>query len=175
MTLVQEDILSDIIEPPKPASISKRIGAALIDSLILALVLMVIANSFGERYDKKTTTTVTVSSTPDSAKPTTTTQTTSSSGYDLSGWPLVVYLASWFLLIPFMEGKTGQTIGKKLLRLKVNRQNGNPTNIGVSLVRHLFDCIEFIFLIGFFIAVSNPQHKRIGDFVAGTVVVDKNP
>lgn len=70
-----------------------------------------------------------------------------------------------------MEGETGQTIGKKMLGIKVIQQNGDPSTVGTSFVRHLFDCIDFFVLIGIIIALTNVNKARIGDLVAKTYVV----
>ena len=171
----EQDLLDDIvIAQPKTTTIGKRIGAALIDGLILAALLIIIFNLFGERYEQTTTTTTTVSTTPGQTNPTTTREVTTSSGIHLEGWPVIGCLVCWFFLIPFREGRGGQTIGKKALRIKVIRSNGDPVGIGPSFVRHLFDVIDCLLLIGLLIAMSNPQQKRIGDFVAGTRVVDRS-
>ena len=169
----QQDLLGDIIEPPKIATIGKRIAAALIDGLILLVILIVMFNLFGERYVNTTTTTTTVSTTTDSADPTTTREVTTSSGFNLEGWPVFAFMVCWFFLIPFREGRNGQTVGKKVLGIKVVRLNDDPANVGTSFVRHLFDCIDCFLLIGLIIALVNLQHRRIGDLVAGTYVVDK--
>lgn len=82
----------------------------------------------------------------------------------------------WFLAIPLPEGLTGQTPGKKLLRLKVIRKTGAPTNIGRSLIRQLFTFLEILSPIGLISLIlinTNPRKARIGDLLAGTYVVDK--
>ncbi len=82
-------------------------------------------------------------------------------------------MIGWFFLIPFSEGRTGQTLGKRALGIRVLKQNGEPANIGLSFVRHLFDGIDCFFLVGLIIASTNKERKRIGDLVAGTYVVEK--
>ena len=57
------DILSDIVQPPPIASIGKRIAAALIDSAILLVILVIMGNLFGERYSTSTTITTTTADT----------------------------------------------------------------------------------------------------------------
>jgi uncharacterized RDD family membrane protein YckC len=99
---------------------------------------------------------------------------TTFSGYQLTGLPGLAYMFFWFLLIPLLEGLTGQTVGKKLLRIQVLRQNGDSIGVGLSFVRHLFDCVDSFCLIGLIIAATNAKKARIGDLVAGTYVVDKN-
>lgn len=170
MSEVQQDILDDFIKQPKPATIGKRVGAAVIDGFILLIVFVVIGNLFGEPFEKTTTTTVTTSS--DGSKPETTREVTTSRGFNLGTLGTFIYMGCWFLLLPAMEGTRGQTIGKRALRIKVIRLNGEPSNIGSSFLRHFFDFVDCIFLAGLIVASSNPLHKRIADNIAGTRVVD---
>jgi len=171
MNEVQQDILNDFNQQPKPATIGKRVGAAIIDGIILLVVFVVIGNLFGERFDKTTTTTVTTSS--NGSTPETTREVSTSTGFNLGTLGSLIYMGCWFLLLPFMEGTSGQTIGKKALGIKVIRVNGDSSNVGTSFLRHFFDFVDCIFLIGLIVASSNPQHKRIADNIAGTCVVDK--
>jgi uncharacterized RDD family membrane protein YckC len=174
MSDVQESILHDLILPPPPASIGKRIAASLIDAMILVIIFIVIGKLFGDPYEK-TTVTTTVSSSTSSVPGTTDRVVETSSGYQLTGWPSLGFMICWFFVIPFMEGKTGGTVGKKLLRIKVIRQDGQPSTVGTSFVRHLFDCIDCFFLLGLIVALTNVNRGRVGDLVAHTYVVDKIP
>ena len=128
---------------------------------------------FGDAYEK-TTVTTTVSSATTSVDNTTNRVVETSSGYQLTGWPMLGFMFCWFLVMPFLEGKTGGTVGKKLLGIKVIRQDGQPSTVGTSLVRHLFDCIDCFFLVGLIVALTNVNRMRIGDMVAHTYVVDKD-
>ncbi len=167
-TETPEDILSDIVQPPPVASIGKRIAAALIDGAILVVIFIILGNSFGERYSTTTTTTSTTSESS-----VTTQGVTTSTGFHLTGLPAVVFMIGWFFLMPFSEGRTGQTLGKRALGIRILKQNGDPANIGLSFLRHLFDGIDCFFLIGLIIAITNKERRRIGDLVAGTYVVGK--
>ena len=167
----QQDLLNDFVEQAKPANIGKRIGAAVIDGIILMVIFIIIGTFWGERTHETTTSTVTT--TTEGGAPRTTREVTTSTSIELSGIGDLIYLGCWFLVMAVLEGRTGQTIGKMALRVRVIRLNGEPTNIGASFLRHLFDIVDCMFLIGLIIAANNPQHKRIGDMVAGTYVVDK--
>jgi uncharacterized RDD family membrane protein YckC len=173
MSDLEQSILHDLILPPPPANIGKRIAAALIDGVILVLIFIAMGRLFGDHYEK-TTVTTTVASTTTSVPGTTNRVVETSSGYQLTGWASFGFMLCWFLVMPFMEGKTGGTVGKKLLRIKVVRQDGRSSTVGTSLVRHLFDCIDCFFLIGLIVALTNVNRMRIGDMVAHTCVVDKN-
>ncbi len=146
----QEDILTDIYEEPRTASIGSRIGAVLLDSLILSGIDYVISLIWGQDL-----------------------RTAGSYGFSLSGFPALLSMGIWVLLIPVLEGKTGQTLGKRVVSIKVIKEGSYSSTISSSLIRHLFDFIDCIFLIGLIVAVTNDKKKRIGDLVAGTRVVLK--
>ena len=65
----------------------------------------------------------------------------------------------------------GQSVGKKIFALRVIRDNGQAVGLQQSLVRNLFKAVLDIIYVGLFFILFSPQHKRIGDIVAGTVVV----
>jgi uncharacterized RDD family membrane protein YckC len=92
-------------------------------------------------------------------------------------------VALWVILIPvflydvLMEYHYGQTLGKKLLRLKVIKRDGSPITLADGAKRHVFDFIELIILpfIAFFCVIGNNKHRRVGDLLAGTQVVNVGP
>jgi len=65
----------------------------------------------------------------------------------------------------------GQSVGKKIFGLRVIRDNGQPIELQQCLVRNLFRSVLDILYIGLFFILFSPKHKRIGDMVAGTVVI----
>jgi len=150
MSDLQEDILTDIFIEPKTATIGSRIGAVIVDSLILWGVDFMIAMLFGEAR-----------------------VSTFSYGYSLTGFPAILSMIVWFLLIPVLEGSTGQTLGKRVLGIRVIHDRSNTPTVASSIIRHLFDIVDCIFLVGLIVAVANEKRKRIGDLVAGTRVVHK--
>jgi len=173
MSEVPQDILNDFLEQPKATTIRKRIVASILDGLILMVVFIIMGNLFGERYEETTTKTTTIASPAGQVDRNTTTEVTTSSGFHLEGWPALAFMACWFFLMPFREGTSGQTIGKRVLGIKVVRSNGDPVNVGISFIRHLFDIVDCFLLIGLIIASLNPQCKRIGDLIAGTYVAER--
>jgi uncharacterized RDD family membrane protein YckC len=71
----------------------------------------------------------------------------------------------------------GQTIGKKLLGLRVRNMNGGKPSISQHLIRWLFLMIEtpwviFNAVIPIAAMVRSPYDQRLGDIVAGTIVVN---
>lgn len=92
-------------------------------------------------------------------------------GYSLNGLPALGMGLIGFFLWPISEGIWGQTIGKRLLNLKVVTNEYKPIRIGQAFGRFFLGFIDYIFLIGLIIAVNNKQNKRIGDLVANTIVI----
>jgi len=92
---------------------------------------------------------------------------------DLKGlWIIVV----WFIYFPIIESLRGQTLGKLILGLQVVTKSGNQISFGQAFKRHLVDMIDFFFFgIVAFIAIKNtPDHQRLGDLLAKTIVIDVN-
>ncbi|MGD9517989.1 MAG: RDD family protein [Armatimonadota bacterium] len=68
----------------------------------------------------------------------------------------------------------GQTPGKRSASLRVIRDNGTPITLTESLLRNLLRPIDFLpgyYGAGILSILLSRQGKRLGDFVAGTVVV----
>ncbi len=66
----------------------------------------------------------------------------------------------------------GQTPGKRLARIRVIRDDGRPVGIFQTTLRALLRPVdEFLFLGFLCIVFLNSQEKRLGDVVAGTLVI----
>ncbi|HEX7334703.1 MAG TPA: RDD family protein [Pyrinomonadaceae bacterium] len=163
-TLSTEDVL--IIETPERvplhfalASIGNRFIACAIDHAIQALALGLIAIasavlasfSFIER---------TVSGAPK--------------------WVIAVMIIFVFLIFAgyfaFFEWIwNGQTPGKRWLKLRVIREDGRPITFWEAAVRNLLRSLDMMplpfYSIGLISVFSTNRDQRIGDMVAGTVVV----
>lgn len=68
----------------------------------------------------------------------------------------------------------GRTPGKRALRLQAVRTDGGPMDFGTAFLRSFLRFIEAI--AGFFVTTIvmlfvDPQHQRLGDLTAGTLVV----
>ncbi len=162
--LATEDIL--IIETPERvplhfalASIGNRFIACAIDHALqfTAIIIMIIAFTLVANY--------------------------SSLGEQLSNapkWVKAILIVIVFLIVSgyfaFFEWIwNGQTPGKRLLKLRVIREDGRPVTFWEASVRNLlrtFDMMPAPFysigLVSVFISTSD---QRVGDMVAGTVVV----
>src|SRR5262249_3511526 len=76
----------------------------------------------------------------------------------------------------FETAWSGQTPGKRIMKLRVIREDGRPVRFFEVFVRNLLRLlVDFMpppsYAIGVISIVFSPQSKRIGDFVAGTVVI----
>ncbi|HEX5176398.1 MAG TPA: RDD family protein [Chthoniobacteraceae bacterium] len=68
----------------------------------------------------------------------------------------------------------GQTIGKKLFRLRVVDASGLRLQFHQVLLRNLLRCIDMLpafYLIGGMVSLFNSRGQRLGDLAGGTVVI----
>jgi len=163
-TLATEDIL--IIETPERvplhfalASIGNRFLACAIDHAIQALVLAIIAIGF-----------IVLANVSDLEGA-------------LASAPKWVYAVMILLLFLILSGYfgffewlwSGQTPGKRWLKLRVIREDGRPITFWESSVRNLIRTFDMMpapfYSIGLLSVFSTNRDQRIGDMIAGTVVV----
>lgn len=80
-----------------------------------------------------------------------------------------------FLYFILLEGLfQGQTLGKKLMNLRVISEDGTPITMRGAILRNLIrpgDFLPSFYLIGFLCLFVNAKAQRLGDMTAGTVVV----
>jgi uncharacterized RDD family membrane protein YckC len=87
---------------------------------------------------------------------------------------IIMFLVYWAYPILFEVLRDGQTIGKKVMGLKVVNQNGTPITWITSIARNLLRVADmFPMLYGFGLAscLIDPHSRRLGDLVAGSMVV----
>jgi len=146
------DLLSDINPEPRLASLKARMTAGLIDLFIsfgfaYLLSFLVVENLRGN----------------------------SGSGYAfgvaVSGDSSFILFLIDFALIPLQEGLTGRTTGKRIVGVRVLRDDFLDNSVSRSIVRHLFDLIDLFFGVGLLVAASTLKKQRIGDLIAKTIVV----
>ncbi|MBI4800716.1 MAG: RDD family protein [Desulfarculus sp.] len=102
-------------------------------------------------------------------------------GFELQGGPafavIALNLVFWMAYFTLLEGLwRGQTLGKKLLRLKVVRQaDGGPVDLSTALLRNLLRLVDgqLGYLVGAILVWRSPLKQRLGDRVAHTLVVRK--
>lgn len=93
----------------------------------------------------------------------------------LLGLPLLVGCSvslAYFVL--FEVYQNGQTFGKILVGIKVVNMKNEPVTLTASVLRNLLRCVDFLpflYFLGFIVIVLSEKRQRIGDRVAGTMVV----
>ncbi|WP_298496981.1 RDD family protein [uncultured Algibacter sp.] len=66
----------------------------------------------------------------------------------------------------------GQTIGKKVLKIRVVKIDGYQASFSDYVVRWFFRIVDvYIFGLGFFVMLFNKKTQRFGDMAAGTAVI----
>jgi hypothetical protein len=68
----------------------------------------------------------------------------------------------------------GQTPGKRLTGIRVIKDTGRPINAYESMARNILRAIDFLpgmYAVGVVVMMLDRWSRRLGDFVAGTIVV----
>jgi uncharacterized RDD family membrane protein YckC len=147
------DLFTESETSPNLASKSRRMIAIIIDYFIYFLISYYLLGLVGERYETEDGTV----------------------GFRAEGFPALLSTIPWFVVMPLLEGMTGQTIGKMILKIKVVRADGTNISIGPSIARHLFDIVDylpFFGIVGLIVASNNELNQRVGDLVAKTIVIE---
>lgn len=87
---------------------------------------------------------------------------------------ITLFAVFWLYPVLFEVLRDGQTIGKKALGLRVINANGTPVTWIASIVRNLLrtvDMLPLLYGFGFIAGVIDKRSRRLGDMVAGTLVV----
>ncbi|RLI87674.1 MAG: hypothetical protein DRO76_01945 [Candidatus Altiarchaeales archaeon] len=97
-------------------------------------------------------------------------------GVDLSGGLFTFFMVPlWILYFTLLEGAFGQTIGKRITKIKVVKTNGERAGWIKILIRNLFRFIDVIgpspYAVGMISIMVTKNRQRIGDIIAGTIVV----
>jgi len=95
-------------------------------------------------------------------------------------WVVAVMILVLFLVLAgyfafFEWAWSGQTPGKRWLKLRVLREDGRPITFWEAAVRNLLRTLDMMpapfYSIGLISVFSTTRDQRVGDMVAGTVVV----
>ena len=84
------------------------------------------------------------------------------------------FVLNWSYDIVFETLWNGQTPGKRLLRIRVVRDDGSPEGFFEAVARNvcrLVDSFPAVYGVGVITMIASPRGKRLGDYVAGTTVV----
>ncbi|MFD2161278.1 RDD family protein [Paradesertivirga mongoliensis] len=97
------------------------------------------------------------------------------------GFPIA--MAFWLLLLAFYDliceaFFNGQSVGKRIMKIKVISLDGSQPSFGQYLMRWLFRIVDFgiTFQLGALVSVVlTEKNQRIGDLVAGTTLIRTHP
>ena len=137
------------------AGMGERVVAAILDMVFIGIVFAVTGMATAARLGGVT-----------------------DSGFSLNGLPAAVAIGitsiAGFLYFWLAEGLFGATLGKAIVGIGVRRKTGESCGIPASLLRNILRIVDGfgVYLVGFLVAIFSKTRQRIGDHVAGTVVVD---
>ena len=130
----------------------KRVGAALADSALILVLLILIAVLFGNDEASNW-----------------------SLWAETQGRPRVAFFLLAFAYFVATELVWGQTLGKRLLGLRVVRADGSRADAGPIVIRNLVrlvDWLPFLYVVGGITVLATGERRlRLGDLAAGTRVV----
>src|ERR1700724_595848 len=142
-------------------ALPRRFLALVFDTLVISVLDAILNGTFGvERVTNGVATTM-----GSGGFTSFTTQTT-------GDWPWLALL--WVTYYAVLEGLFGATVGKGLARLRVTDLEGRRIGPQAAIVRNLarlLDVLPFGYLLGGILTLATPQHQRLGDRLAGTIVV----
>lgn len=88
----------------------------------------------------------------------------------------IIFLLLFVLYVGYFVGFEtlwyGQTPGKRFAKIRVIRDDAQPVRLFQSTLRAIARPVDDILFIGFFFILLGKQEKRIGDWLAGTLVVE---
>jgi uncharacterized RDD family membrane protein YckC len=84
----------------------------------------------------------------------------------------LVAVSTFLLYFPLLEGRFGQTLGKRLLGLRVLKEGGLPIGFREAFLRRLSYYFDFLPVDALFI-FFNAKRQRAFDIIARTIVVQE--
>ena len=98
----------------------------------------------------------------------------SGSVWVLAIWFLLVFCIYWGYYAAFEIFWQGQTPGKRWAGIRVIKESGRPINAFEAITRNLMRVVDLFpgfYGFGVVTMMLNRKNRRLGDFVAGTIVV----
>jgi uncharacterized RDD family membrane protein YckC len=142
---------------PETVGLGLRFAAHLIDVIVVFILYWIIGSTIADM-----------------------TNATTPEGFELEGGPalaamLLTFIASilYFALTETYWG--GQTLGKKLVGIKVTSDDGSPCGFNQAVVRNVARLVDgfFFYLVGIILILRSPKNQRLGDRIGNTIVVRK--
>jgi len=135
----------------QPDVLGRRIAAALVDLGIVLVVVLLVGGIFGDER---------APGEPSSAR------------FGPLDRLLIIGLAFAYYWVT--ETVWAQTVGKRVMRIRVERVDGSKPNAGATFMRTLLRAVDglFFYLVGLLaILATGSRRQRLGDMVAKTRVV----
>ncbi|MCA0150029.1 MULTISPECIES: RDD family protein [Rossellomorea] len=87
---------------------------------------------------------------------------------------ITIFVINWgyFFALEYFWG--GKTVGKRMLGIRVIQENGHSVTLLSCFIRNLMRIIDMLpvsYFLGMIMIFLHSKHKRLGDIVAGTIVV----
>jgi uncharacterized RDD family membrane protein YckC len=67
----------------------------------------------------------------------------------------------------------GQTLGKRIVKIRVIREDGRPIRLPQATLRALLRPLDDVLFLGMFLIIFSKSEKRLGDWLAGTLVIQE--
>lgn len=96
------------------------------------------------------------------------------SGFGAAAAFVIWFLVDWGYMVLLEVVWNGQTVGKRAMGLRVIQDTGVRVGAYQSLLRNLVrpvDKLPFLYLVGGAMALTSEGQQRLGDLLAGTIVV----
>ena len=134
--------------------IAIRLAAQVVDGIIFYVIFWVVGMTIASIYGGLTPT-----------------------GFQLYGTPAFITMGTifviWLAYFTILEGTSGQTVGKRICKIRVIKENGSSCDLLTALVRNILRLIDGIafYLVGAIFIVRSDKKQRFGDKIAKTIVV----
>ena len=98
---------------------------------------------------------------------------TTTTGFQLQGGPFFLFFLIGFGYFIVMEAVWGATLGKLVIGLRVVKEDGSKIDWSKSLIRNVLRLVDglFFYLIAAILVWQSQKCQRLGDRIAGTVVI----
>jgi uncharacterized RDD family membrane protein YckC len=79
----------------------------------------------------------------------------------------------WLLYFTYLESSSGQTLGKRIMGIKVVKESGEQLTPIDAFIRTIFRIVDgfVLYLIGFILVLVTEKKQRLGDMAVGSIVV----
>lgn len=87
---------------------------------------------------------------------------------------LIVTTVLWILYFTILEGTSGQSLGKRIMHIRVVREDGAPMDLVTAFIRNLLRIIDYLptlYIFGIIMILISNERQRLGDMAAKTVVI----